>query len=193
MAMNNLKHLLLLLVSPKRTWQNTDRVPCGMQLYLNRFLYPFMGVAALAALLQYFVADVSLSKELSLTLALQLAIVEFVKFFGGFYALTYAMKWLAHNLWEVVIPESRIKYFVGQTLCLYMLLDIVLLVTQLFIPLPGVVEFLPLLWVYVIWNSQQYMEITEQKGLIYVVITTILFLAIPLSIQEILEFLMPTV
>ncbi len=177
----------MLLISPQKSWQKMERVPCGMQLYLNRFLYPFMGITALVALSQYFVADISIAR------ALQSAVIEFVKFFGGFYALTYAINYLCHNLWEVVIPESRIKYFVGQTLCLYMLLDIILFVAQIFILLPGVAEFLPLLLVYVIWNSQKYMEITEQKGLIYVVITTILFLAIPLAIQKLLEALMPTI
>ncbi len=192
-TMNHLKSLFMLLVAPGKTWQKMEKVPLGMQTYISRFLYPFMGMAALAALSQYFVADISLGKELSLARALQLAIVEFVKFFGGFYALAYILKFLFHNFWEVAIPESRIKYFVGQTLCLYMLLDIVLFVMQLFVTLPSVVEFLPLLLVYVIWNSQKYMEITEQKGLIYVVITTILFLAVPLTIQKILEILMPTI
>ncbi len=185
--MKNLKHLFLLLVSPQKTWQKTEQVPGPIQLYLNQFLYPFIGVVALAAMSQYFVFEITLSRALQLTMA------EVAKFFGGFYALTYAMQYLHENVWKVVLPEARIKYFVGQLLCLFMLLDIALYITQIFVALPFVVKFLPLLWGYVIWGSKSYMEIPEQKGLPYVVITTLLFWAIPFTIYAILEAIMPTV
>ena len=94
--MDELKHLFLLLIFPEKTWQKTDKAPCATQLFLNQFLYPLMGVTAVVCFLGYFFHDISLSR------ALQLAIIEFVKFFGGFYALVYVMKVLSTHLLEVV-------------------------------------------------------------------------------------------
>ena len=183
--MNDLKHLFLLIVSPGKTWQKMDKVPYATQIFLNQFLYPLMGITAIVSFLGHFLNDASLPR------ALQLAIVEFVKFFAGFYALVYVMKIFSTYMLEILQPESRIKRFVGYTLALYMLFDISIFVIRLFIELPSIVDFLPLLLAYVIWNSQRYMEIPDQKNILYVVATTILFLVIPLSIQKLLYFLMP--
>ena len=169
--MNDLKHLFLLIVSPGKTWQKMDKVPYATQIFLNQFLYPLMGITAIVSFLGHFFNDASLPR------ALQLAIVEFVKFFAGFYALEYVMK--------------IFSTYIGYTLALYMLFDISIFVIRLFIELPSIVDFLPLLLAYVIWNSQRYMEIPDQKNILYVVATTILFLVIPLSIQKLLYFLMP--
>lgn len=185
--MNELKHLFLLLIFPRKTWQKTDKAPCATQLFLNQFLYPLMGVTTVVCFLGYFFNDISLSR------ALQLSIIEFVKFFGGFYALVYVMKIFSTSILEVVQPESRIKRFVGYNLGLYMLFDIVILIFRLFFDVPAIVDFLPLLLAYVIWNSQKYMEVPEQKSILYVVATTVMFLAIPMAIQKLLYFLMPGV
>ena len=167
--MNDLKHLFLLIVSPGKTWQKMDKVPYATQIFLNQFLYPLMGITAIVSFLGHFFNDA----------------------FAGFYALVYVMKIFSTYMLEVLQPESRIKRFVGYTLALYMLFDISIFVIRLFIELPSIVDFLPLLLAYVIWNSQRYMEIPDQKNILYVVATTILFLVIPLSIQKLLYFLMP--
>lgn len=73
------------------------------------------------------------------------------------------MKIFSTYMLEILQPESRIKRFVGYTLALYMLFDISIFVIRLFIELPSIVDFLPLLLAYVIWNSQRYMEIPDQK------------------------------
>lgn len=185
--MNDLKHLFLLLFSPGKTWQKTDKAPCATPLFLNQFLYPLMGVTAVVCFLGYFFNDISLSR------ALQEAIIEFVKFFGGFYALVYVTKVFSTQVLEVVQPESRIKRFVGYNLGLYMLFDIVILIARYFYSVPGIVDFLPLLLAYVIWNSQKYMEVPDQKSILYVVTMTVLFLAIPMAIQKLLYFLIPGV
>ena len=74
-----------------------------------------------------------------------------------------------------------------------MLFDIVILIARYFYSVPGIVDFLPLLLAYVIWNSQKYMEVPDQKSILYVVTMTVLFLAIPMAIQKLLYFLMPGV
>ena len=72
--MNDLKHLFLLIVSPGKTWQKMDKVPYATQIFLNQFLDPLMGITAIVSFLGHFFNDASLPR------ALQLAIVEFVKF-----------------------------------------------------------------------------------------------------------------
>ncbi|HIZ27173.1 hypothetical protein [Barnesiella sp. An55] len=146
-----------------------------------------MGVATVICFLGYFFSDISLSR------ALQLSIIEFVKFFGGFYALVYVMKAFSTHILEVVQPESRIKRFVGYNLGLYILFDICILIVRFFFNVPAIIDFLPLLLAYVIWNSQKYMEVPDQKSILYVVATTILFLIIPMAIQKLLYFFMPGV
>ena len=183
--MNDLKHLFLLLIFPERTWQKTDKAPYATHQFLKQFLFPLMGRVAGVYFLGYFFSDISLSK------ALQQAIIEFVKFFGGFYALVYVMRLFSTYILEVVQPESRIKRFVGYNLGLYMLFDICIQVFRFFCEVPPIIDFLPLLLVYVIWNSQKYMEVPEQKGILYGIPTTILLLAIPMTIQKVLYSLMP--
>ena len=61
--MNDLKHLFLLLFSPGKTWQKTDKAPCATPLFLNQFLYPLMGVTAVVCFLGYFFNDISLKRK----------------------------------------------------------------------------------------------------------------------------------
>lgn len=183
--MNDLKHLFLLIVSPGKTWQKMDKVPYATQIFLNQFLYPLMGITAIVSFLGHFFNDASLPR------ALQLAISGICEIFCRLLCSCICNE----NFFDLHVGDfaTRVSYkrFVGYTLALYMLFDISIFVIRLFIELPSIVDFLPLLLAYVIWNSQRYMEIPDQKNILYVVATTILFLVIPLSIQKLLYFLMP--
>lgn len=84
---------LLLIVSPGKTWQKW--IKCRMRhKYFESIPISAYGNNCDSILFRTFFNDASLPR------ALQLAIVEFVKFFAGFYALVYVMKIFRLTCWR---------------------------------------------------------------------------------------------
>ena len=81
------------------------------------------------------------------------------------------------------------ELFVGYTLSVYMLITIFL---NLFMGMFSFLRFAPLYIIYVIWEgSKYYMDINENKRLIFVVLSSLILIFSPDIIERFMFILMP--
>ena len=79
-----------LIMRPSAAWQKMDEQgEVAQSLFFSRFLFPIMGIAALSCFGNVLGEEFNAQ---TLEHVLRLAIVEFVKFFIGFYFLVFLLK-----------------------------------------------------------------------------------------------------
>lgn len=175
-----------LIMRPSAAWQKMDEQgEVAHSLFFSRFLFPVMGIAALSCF-----GNVLGEKFNAQTLehVLRLAIVEFVKFFIGFYFLVFLLKEIL-PYFSVEREKEHIERFVGSLLALYMTVDIVVNI------LPkgfSFLEYAVLGIFYVIWTGAKiFLHIDDSKRRAFTLIVTIIVLVVPIIVERILYLMMP--
>ncbi len=175
-----------LITRPSVTWQKmAEQGEAAHALFYSRFLYPVMGVAALSCFCYLFGNEFN---STNLEYVLRLAIVEFVKFFIGFYFLTFILKEIL-PYFSLKKEKEVIERFVGSLLALYMTVDIIVNI------LPkgfSFLEYAILAIFYVIWTGAKFfLHIDDSRRKIFTLIVTILVLVIPIVVERTLYLIMP--
>ncbi len=178
--------LYRLVTRPSATWQKmAQEEETAQSLFFSHFLFPMMGLAALSCFAILFGREFNAE---NLEYVLRLAIVEFVKFFIGFYFLAFLFKEiLPHFLTQ--IEKETIARFVGSLLAIYMSVDIVVNI------LPegfSFLEYASLCLFYFIWTGAKFfLKIDEARQKIFTLVATIFVLVTPIVIERILYLMMP--
>ena len=175
-----------LMFRPTATWTKMSEVgEAAHALFFTRFLYPIMGVAALSCFTVILGADYQ-SGELEKVL--RAAIVEFVKFFIGFYLVVFLWKEFASRVALPYDKETAERFF-GSLLAVYMAVEIVVNI------LPRAFSFLEYAVfgiIYIVWTgTAAFLHLEEDKRRISTIIITVLVLAVPWIIRNIFYLLMP--
>ena len=175
-----------LITRPSVTWQKmAEQGEAAHALFFNRFLYPVMGMAALSCFCHLIGNEFNSN---NLEYVLRLAIVEFVKFFIGFYFLAFILKEI-QPYFSLKKEKEVIERFVGSLLSLYMTVDIVVNI------LPkgfSFLEYAILAIFYVIWTGAKFfLHVDDSRRKIFTLIVTILVLVVPIVVERILYLIMP--
>ena len=175
-----------LIMRPSAAWQKMDEQgEVAQSLFLSRFLFPIMGIAALSCFGNVLGEEFNAQ---TLEHVLRLAIVEFVKFFIGFYFLVFLLKEIL-PYFSGVREKEHIERFVGSLLALYMTVDIVVNI------LPkgfSFLEYAVLGIFYVIWTGAKiFLHIDDSKQRTFTLIVTIIVLVVPIIVERILYLMMP--
>lgn len=175
-----------LIMRPSAAWQKMDEQgEVAHSLFFSRFLFPVMGIAALSCFGNVLGEEFNAQ---TLEHVLRLAIVEFVKFFIGFYFLVFLLKEIL-PYFSVEREKEHIKRFVGSLLALYMTVDIVVNI------LPkgfSFLEYAVLGIFYVIWTGAKiFLHIDDSKRRAFTLIVTIIVLVVPIIVERILYLMMP--
>lgn len=175
-----------LIMRPSAAWQKMDEQgEVAHSLFFSRFLFPVMGIAALSCFGNVLGEEFNAQ---TLEHVLRLAIVEFVKFFIGFYFLVFLLKEIL-PYFSVEREKEHIERFVGSLLALYMTVDIVVNI------LPkgfSFLEYAVLGIFYVIWTGAKiFLHIEDSKRRAFTLIVTIIVLVVPIIVERILYLMMP--
>lgn len=175
-----------LIMRPSAAWQKMDEQgEVAQSLFFSRFLFPIMGIAALSCFGNVLGEEFNAQ---TLEHVLRLAIVEFVKFFIGFYFLVFLLKEIL-PYFSGVRKKEHIERFVGSLLALYMTVDIVVNI------LPkgfSFLEYAVLGIFYVIWTGAKiFLHIDDSKQRTFTLIVTIIVLVVPIIVERILYLMMP--
>lgn len=175
-----------LIMRPSAAWQKMDEQgEVAHSLFFSRFLFPVMGIAALSCFGNVLGEEFNAQ---TLEHVLRLAIVEFVKFFIGFYFLVFLLKEIL-PYFSVEREKEHIERFVGSLLALYMTVDIVVNI------LPkgfSFLEYAVLGIFYVIWTGAKiFLHIDDSKRRAFTLIVTIIVLVVPIIVERILYLMMP--
>jgi hypothetical protein len=180
------KLAIALVLKPSETWlrlrgkdEGTDN-----ETFLNRYVYPFIGMVALASFLGVFLSR----REFDLQLALKSVILTLVASVGGFFFAAYAINYSLIK-WFKRIDDFRLcQRFVGYASTLIFAINIVLSLLPEFFFL----RIFVLYTIYIVWEGAiPYMGINEKEQLKFSIITTLIIILSPLVIGFVLRLLMP--
>lgn len=179
-----LKRIVALVSQPGKAWLCLADEERDKERFLSRYVYPLIGMVALAA----FIAVFFTRKEFDFELALKSSIKSLIAAFGGFYLAVY----LLNDIWERFFKREKDltqwMFFVGYSSSLMFAMNIVLALLPEFFFL----KLFVLYTVYIVWEgAEPYMRVAEAEKMKFVVITTAMILIMPAIIELGLFLLMP--
>lgn len=178
--------LLLLISSPAKAWEEII-VEEDKRKVLAAFVYPLIGLCGLAV----FLGSISFDFEsFSLQTAMTKACSVLVSLFGGYFLASYLV-----NLYgmKALKRESELvlcRQFVGYSMSVLFVLDIVLGLFPSFFILRWVLQFYI---VWVIWEgAQKLMGVKEEKLLSYTLIVSAIVMLSPAVLKMLFDYLSVT-
>ncbi|MDR1332275.1 MAG: hypothetical protein LBK07_09255 [Tannerella sp.] len=173
-----------MIFKPSEAWTSAPREDDGHEAFLSRYVYPLIGVIALAA----FLGVLFNRKEFDFVIALKSAIMELVSSAGGF----FLGAWLLGEIWRSVFKRPKdmklCRYFVGYASSLMFLLRIVLSLLPEFFFLHVIVLYTA----YIIWEGAvPFMLVRENEQLKFTIYASLAVMLSPTAIYFGLFLLMP--
>lgn len=179
-----LRRVIAVISQPARAWHMLAKKEEQDEEFSSRFIYPLIGLVAVAA----FLGVLFTRKEFDVQLALKSSIKTLVSAFGGFYLAAYVMNELWQSWFKQVKDMKLWQRFVGYSSSLMFALNIVLTLLPEFFFL----RIFILYTIYIVWEGAgPYMGVEEKIRLKFVGITTAVILLTPVLIEIILTMLMP--
>lgn len=178
--------VIALITNPGKAWKELSAKEEKGDEFLSRFVFPLIGLVALAA----FVGILFTHKQFSVELALKSAIKVLISYVGGFYLAAY---WL-NELWGKMFGREKdlklCQRFVGYSSAMMYALNILLLLLPI-----GDFFFLRIFifyTVYIVWEgAEPYMRMDEKNRLKFVLTASAFIILLPEVIGLLLYMLMP--
>lgn len=178
------KWVVLVISQPAKAWEKLYQKEDNQDDFLARFVYPLIGIVTVAA----FLGILLTRKEFDVELALKATIKTLVAVFGGYHLSVYLLNEIWNGMFKREKNTALWQRFVGYSSGLMFVLSAVLMLIPEFFFL----RIFVLYTFYIVWEgAQSYMGVEENERLKFVVITTLIILAIPYVIQFVLSLLMP--
>lgn len=178
--------LVAFISRPMDAWEALSRkkVKDEDDDFLSHFLYPIIGLIALAA----FVGVLFTGQEFDFVIALKSAIKALVASAGGFFLASYLM----NELWAIVFKRQRsmkiIQPFVGYSSSLLFVIEIV----QSFFPELIFLRIPALYTIYMIWaGAVNFLRVENEVQLKFTTIASFIIIGTPAIISFLLFTLMP--
>ncbi|MDR3262591.1 MAG: YIP1 family protein [Tannerella sp.] len=184
MYKNIFNRLAGLIFKPAETWEKLSREKEDQETFLSRYIYPLIGLIALAA----FVGVLFSRKEFDFEIALKSAIKALVSAAGGFFLGVCLMNEILRGIFYRPKDTKLCCAFVGYASALMFVLNIVLALLPEFFFLRAVVLYTT----YIIWEGAvSYMQVEEKERLKFSVFASAVIIVTPLAIDFLLFLLMP--
>ncbi|MCC8175711.1 MAG: hypothetical protein LUC85_04120 [Bacteroidales bacterium] len=168
-----LKNIFQLLISPANGWEDISAETKDPAAIASQGLYPLLGFAALTAFFQMLWIS-----QLTVTGALQNAIIIFVQYFITFFLAQYALSLLLKPcISHGEVNEKKLAVFVSYSLALMALITIIenLLPMELLI-----LQFLPIVVAVVIWKGARFMGVETAQVPRFTILSILLIIGPPL-------------
>ena len=179
-----IKWVLAIIMQPAKSWEILSHKEEKGDEFLSRFVYPLIGLVILAA----FLGVMFTRREFDVALALKAAIRALVYSIGGFYISSYLLNEIWPGVFHRVKDMKLWQHFVGYASVLMYTLDIVLTLLPDFFFL----RIFVLYTFYIVWEgAAPYMQVEENDRMKFVIITTMVILAIPYLIDKAMTILIP--
>ena len=176
--------LISLIFKPTETWVKLKEREDDGEAFLSNYLYPLIGLVALAA----FFGVLFSYKEFNIEIALKSAIKVLVSYGGGFFLSVYILNEVWQNYFKRPKDLRLCQAFVGYSSSAMFLVTIVLSLLPEFFFLHAVVLYT----LYLIWvGAIPYMEVSEEEHVRFSVLASVIIMLPPIIISFLLLMLMP--
>jgi hypothetical protein len=175
----------LLILKPSYAWtklkdgQNGDN-----EMFLSRFVYPYIGLMALSAFAGIFLSQ----KGFKIEDALRLSILSLTSSLGGFFLASYALNEICNRYFGREKDFGLYQRFVGYSSVMVFVLNILLS----FLPAFFYLKICMIYTIYIVWEGAfPYMNIDKTEQFRFSIVTTALIIFTPVLIEASLRMLMP--
>jgi hypothetical protein len=173
-----------LIFKPAEAWVAAPRKDDEHEAFLLRYVYPIIGLIALAA----FLGILFNRKEFDFIIALKSAIMELVSSAGGFFLGAYLLNEIRRGIFKQPKDMKHCQYFVGYASAVMFLLKIVLSLLPEFFFLRVIILYTA----YIIWEgAMPFMQVQEREQLKFTICASVAIMLSPLVIYFALYLLMP--
>lgn len=176
--------LISLIFKPSETWIKLKEREEDEETFLSRYLYPLIGLIALAA----FLGVLFSYKEFNFEIALKSAIKVLISYAGGFFLSVYILNEVWQNVFKRPKDTKLCQSFVGYSSSVMFLVSIVLSLLPEFFFLHAVILYTP----YLIWEGAiPYMRVNEDEQVRFSVLGSLIIMLPPIIIGYLLFMMMP--
>ncbi|MDR0348446.1 MAG: YIP1 family protein [Tannerella sp.] len=176
--------LISLIFRPSQTWIKLKARKDDKESFLSSYLYPLIGLVALAAFLGVLLSY----KEFNIEIALKATIKALVSYGGGFFLSAYILNEVWQNYFKRSENIKQCQAFVGYSSSAMFLISIILsLLPEFFFLHAAVLYTLYLIWTGVI----PYMEVNKEEQFRFSVLASAVIMIPPVIIRFLLFILMP--
>ncbi|MDR2918323.1 MAG: YIP1 family protein [Tannerella sp.] len=176
--------LISLIFKPSETWGKLKERGEDEETFLSHFLYPLIGMVALAA----FLGVLFSYKEFNFEIALKSAIKALVSYAGGFFLSVYILNEVWQSMFKRPKDTKLCQSFVGYSSSVMFLVSIVLSLLPEFFFLYAVILYTP----YLIWEGAvPYMEVSEKEQIRFSMLASLIIMLPPIIIGYLLFMMMP--
>lgn len=181
--MNFLKYITLLLISPAEGWKDIGKYTIPNNLLLGKLFYPCLGILSLSSFIPYILGYV----EVPLQNVIIDAMIDFVKFFISFFAISYLVTGFCSDLFKTKTEMNTINNFIVLNLTILVVFNIL---SNL---MPGFpfFEIFPLYIIYVVYRGLGFLNVPDTRVKGFVAIMSLLLLITPNGMKFILDLLIP--
>lgn len=174
-----------IISQPANAWEVLrDEQDEDHEKFLSNYIYPLLGLVALAA----FIGILFTRREFDIQLALKATIKSFVSSLAGFYLGAYVLNEIWHSVFKREKDIKLCQRFTGYSSALLFVLTIVLALLPEFFFL----KIFVLYTFYIVWEgAAPYMQVGDKERMKFVGISTAVILLTPNIIEVILVMLMP--
>ncbi len=178
-----LKYLLLLIVSPHEGWKDIGKYTIPNNLLLSKLYYPCLAVLSISQFIPYLIN----SGYSNLQNIIMLVMIDFVKFFIAFFAISYILTGIYTSFFDSCDKINNLNNFIVFNLTILVIFNILRNI------MPGFpfFEVFPLYIVYVSYRGINYLSILEKDSIKFILITSLLLLLIPIGIAFLLDLMIP--
>ncbi len=173
------KNIVLLLLSPKNGWKEIKRYNTPAKLMLSKVVYPLIALLSLSAF-----AQMLYNSELTISVGIQQAIIEFSKYFFAYLLVNYLMTGFFPKVVNNKSTANKVSVFLQYNMSVLIIINII----NNLLPIPF--TYLNILYLYIFfvaWKADEFLGIVENGDKKFLVISAALLLLIPVSIKFVLE------
>lgn len=178
--------VIAIISNPGKAWRELAGKEEKEEEFLSRFVYPLIGLVALASFFGVFFTQ----KDFSLQYALKSAIKSLIAYFCGFYLASYWLNELGAKLFGRERDLRLSQRFVGYSSSMMYALTIVLSI----LPVADFFFLRIFLFytVYIVWEGAMvYYKVEEKDNLKFVLMASALIILLPQIIEILMFMLMP--
>lgn len=173
-----------LVTSPGSTWKKVLGKEEDQDTFLSRFVYPLMGITALAV----FVSFLLTRATFDLQEALKEMMTILVSLFLGFFSASFLLNEMMIRFFEQTPDLKLVQRFSGYALSFTMAVTIIVYLLPDF----SFLRFAPLYTFYIAWEgSKYYLNITDKKRIRFTIFSTLILLLSPEIIKYVMFLIMP--
>ena len=178
------KRLTGIILKPEETWDDLSKQEEKQEIFFTHFIYPLIGIIALAA----FLGILFTRKEFDFEVALKITLRTVIAVAGGFFLGAY----LLNEVWKGIFRQPKdiklCSLFVGYASSLMFVLYIITALLPEFFFL----YIFVLYTVYIIWEGAViFMGVVEDERLKFTIIASFIVILTPFVIEYALRMLMP--